>query len=231
MTGHITIGLPDGSFHAYIARPVVTPAPAVVLLHEVFGVNADMRQTCEELARHGFIAVCPDLFWRQKPDVDLDVRSDEGWTEGLELYTHLDRDQAVRDVIATIASAGRLDGSTGKVGVMGFCLGALLAFMTSARSKVDAAVAYHGADTEKYLTEAGAVDAPFLMHLAGEDEFMPPEARAAIEAALAGHPNFTVFTYPGCHHAFARHGGLHYKADAATTANGRTFAFLAAELA
>jgi Protein of unknown function (DUF445)/Dienelactone hydrolase family len=71
MKDPITIEGRDGAFGAYIARPKVLPAPAVVVLHEVFGVNADIRKTCGELAEQGCIAVAPDLFWHQEPGVDL----------------------------------------------------------------------------------------------------------------------------------------------------------------
>src|SRR6202030_1492620 len=81
MKDRITIEGRDGTFDAYIARPKASPAPAVVVLHEVFGVNADIRKTCNELAEDGFIAVAPDLFWRQEPGVDLSVTSEPDWQQ------------------------------------------------------------------------------------------------------------------------------------------------------
>src|SRR5271154_7525890 len=98
MGNHITIKGQDGAFAAYIARPTALPAPAVVVLHEVFGVNADIRKTCDELAGQGFIAVAPDLFWRQEPGVDLGVTSDADWQHGLRLYAAYDRDAGATDV-------------------------------------------------------------------------------------------------------------------------------------
>jgi len=85
MHDHITVGGRDGEFGAYVVRLKVVPAPAVVVLHEVFGVNADIRATCDELPEQGFIAVAPDLFWRQEPGVDLGVRSEPDWQHGLRL--------------------------------------------------------------------------------------------------------------------------------------------------
>ena len=76
----------DGTFNAYISRPKTLPAPAVVVLQELFGVNADIRKHCDELAEQGFLAVAPDLFWRQEPGVDLGVRSEADWQHGLRLY-------------------------------------------------------------------------------------------------------------------------------------------------
>jgi carboxymethylenebutenolidase len=230
MSQTINIQTEGGEFSAYVARPTETTAPAVVVLHEVFGVNDDIRLTCDELASEGFIAIAPDLFWRQERGVDLSSWSDAEWRKGLALYGAYDRDVGVRDVIATVRAAGQLQGASGKVGVMGFCLGGLLTYLTAARHEIDAAVAYHGGDTERYLDEARGITAPLLMHLAEEDEFISKDAQARIKAALAEVPSATVYSYPGCNHAFARHTGLHYDAQAAALANGRTWAFLAKHL-
>jgi carboxymethylenebutenolidase len=91
MKDRITIEGRDGAFGAYIARPKALPAPAVVVLQELFGVNADIRKTCDELAEQGLIAVAPDLFWRQEPGVDLSVTSEADWQHGLRLYQAYDR--------------------------------------------------------------------------------------------------------------------------------------------
>jgi carboxymethylenebutenolidase len=123
-------------------------------------------------------------------------------------------------------AARELKGATGEVGVMGFCLGGLMAFLTAARHDVDAIVAYHGGDTEQYLGEAPGITAPLLMHLAEEDEYITRDAQAQIKAALGSVPAATVYSYPGQNHAFARHTGLHYNAEAAALAKGRTVAFL-----
>jgi carboxymethylenebutenolidase len=226
----ITIEGRDGAFGAYIARPTAQQAPAVVVLQELFGVNADIRNTCDELAEQGFIAVAPDLFWRQEPGVDLDVRSESDWQHGLRLYEAYDRDAGVSDVKDTVKAVAELPDCTGKVAVLGYCLGALMTFLTAVRSDVDAAVAYHGGDTEKYLDEVEALHAPLLMHLGEEDEFISKAAQAEIKAALAGKPNASVCSYPGQRHAFSRHNGAHYDASAAALAHGRTNEFLTRQL-
>jgi carboxymethylenebutenolidase len=230
MTDRITIEGRDGAFGAYIARPKVLPAPAVVVLHEVFGVNSDIRKTCDELAEQAFIAVAPDLFWRQEPGVDLSVTSDADWQHGLRLNQAYDRDAGARDVKDTVDYVAKLPDCTGRVAVLGFCIGGLMTFLTAVRYDVDAAVAYHGGDTEKYLSEVGGLKAPLLMHLAEEDEFISKAAQAEIKAALASKPNATIYSYPGQRHAFARHNGAHYNAAAAKLANGRTSEFLHQQL-
>src|SRR5580700_3785141 len=132
MNDRITIEGRDGAFGAYIARPKTSPASAVVVLQELFGVNADMRKTCDELAEQGFIAVAPDLFWRQEPGVDLsNVTSEADWEHGLRLYQAYDRDAGARDVKDTVNAVAKLPGCTGRVAVLGYCLGGLMVFLTA----------------------------------------------------------------------------------------------------
>ncbi len=223
----ITVKGQDGTFAAYIARPKTSPTSAVVVLQELFGVNSDIRKHCDELAEQGYLAVAPDLYWRQEPGVDLNVTSEADWQYGLRLYSAYDRDAGVRDIKDTTAAVRYLPECDGKVALLGYCLGALMVFMAAVRNDgIDAAVWYHGADTEKYLGEINGLHVPILMHLAEEDEFISKAAQAAIRAALAKKPNATVFGYPGQNHAFSRHSGKHYNATAAHLANGRTNEFL-----
>src|SRR5277367_4557682 len=226
MTDRISVQGRDGAFGAYVARPKTLPAPAVVVLHEVFGVNADIRKHCDELAEQGFIAVAPDLFWRQEPGVNLSVTSEPDWQHGLRLNQAYDRDAGARDVKDTADIAAKMPECAGKLALLGYCLGGLMTFLTAVRYGVDAAVAYHGGDTEKYLGEVDGLHAPLLMHLAEQDEFISRPAQAEIKRALAGKPSTTVYSYPGQNHAFTRHNGAHYNAAAAALANGRTSKFL-----
>ena len=132
MKDHITIDGHDGSFAAYIAQPKTLPTPTVVVLQELFGVNADIRKTCDELAEQGFLAAAPDLFWRQEPGVDLGVASKADWQHGLRLYGAYDRAAGVKDVRDTINAVRNLPECNGKVSILGYCLGALMVFLTIA---------------------------------------------------------------------------------------------------
>ncbi len=225
MNERITIGTPDGSFRAYVAHPATTPAPSIVVIQEIFGINADVRQTCDTLAEHGYIAVAPDLFWRVQPGVDMSDQTQEEWKKAMALYKAFDIEKGVEDIATTLATARALPGANGKAGVMGHCLGGLMTFLSAVRGKPDAAVAYYGGRTQDYLDELPALACPMLIHLAGEDEYMPAPARAAIVAAVQGNPAVEVHTYAGQNHAFARHGGTHYDAEAALLADARTYAF------
>jgi len=125
----------------------------------------------------------------------------------------------------------KLTECTGNVAILGYCLGALMTFLAVVRyAVVDVAVAYHGADTEKYLNEIDGLRVPLLMHLGEEDELISKTAQAQIKAALASKPNATAYSYPGQRHAFSRHHGAHYNAAAAALANGRTSEFLNRQL-
>ncbi|WP_448659093.1 dienelactone hydrolase family protein [Sphingomonas sp. CJ99] len=226
MGAYQTITTEDGAFQAYVARPATEPAPAVVVLHEVFGINDDIRSTCHELADRGFIAVAPDLFWRQEQGVDLSHWTEEEWQKGLSLYLAYDRDQGARDIARVLSFAGQLPGATGKVGIMGYCLGGLMTFLVTARTGADASVAYYPGAADQYVAEAASVRTPMIVHLAEEDEFIPREAQATIREGFVDNASVELFTYPGCSHAFARHSGAHFDAADAALANGRTWAFL-----
>ena len=230
MNDTITIDTRDGSFSAYIARPAAASAPAIVVIQEIFGVNADLRDTCDELALQGYLAISPDLFWRMEPGVDMSDQSEAEWEKGFSLYTAFDYDTGVEDIASTMEVARTLSGANGKVGLMGYCLGGLMTFITTARKGADASVVYYGGNTEKHLDEANSIKNPLMIHLAEDDEYIPRAAQTAIIGALDGNPFASVFTYPGCNHAFARHRGTHYNEDASKQANLRTADFFQAHL-
>lgn len=218
----------SGSFAAYVATPKGKPAGVVVMIQEIFGVNATMRQLSDWVAEMGFIAISPDLFWRQEKGVQLDPDAGQAqWDKAFKLMQGMDQDKAVEDLKTTIALARKMDGANGKVATMGFCLGGRLAFMTAARTDADANISYYGVGIEGLLGEAGAIKSPLILHIAEKDKFVPPEAQAKIVEGLRGQPLASVHVYPGVDHAFARMGGHAWDARAATIANGRTAELLA----
>lgn len=226
-----TIKTDDGQFAAYVARPSNPKASAIVVIQEIFGVNAVMRGVCDELAAAGFLAVCPDLFWRIEPGIDITDQSEAEWKKAFELYNAFDVEAGVKDIAATIDHVRAQPEVNGKVGAVGFCLGGLLAYLTATRTDADASVAYYGVGIEKHLVESEKQAHPLLMHIAEEDQFVPKEAQALILAQLKNHPQVEIFTYPGRDHAFAREGGEHYDAADAKLAGGRTLAFFNQHLA
>lgn len=219
----ITINSKDGlPFQAYIARPPAYSGPGVVVIQEIFGVNVVMRDLCDWLASEGHIAVAPDLFWRIEPGIQLSDKTEEEWARAFELYKAFDVDKGVEDIQATVDGVRHLEGCSGKVGAVGYCLGGLLAYLSACRTTVDAAVGYYGVGINDRLDEARNITKPVLLHVAKEDGFVPKEAQAAMHQGLDNRPQVTLYDYEGQDHAFARVGGEHYDEAAAKLANGRT---------
>jgi len=220
-----TITTADGSFSAYVARPAQAPTAAVVVIQEIFGVNSVMREITDGLAGQGFLAICPDLFWRIEPGIELTDQTEADWQKAFALFNAFDVDNGIKDIAATIATIRKDPGCTGKVGAVGFCLGGLLAFLTATRTDVDASVAYYGVGIDGRLAEAEDLQQPVLMHIAEEDGFVSKEAQAKIIHTLNDHAFVEIHTYPGRDHGFARTGGQHYDALATTLAGERSLSF------
>jgi carboxymethylenebutenolidase len=225
MGERVSISTPDGDFSAYVARPAADKAPAVVVIQEIFGVNQVMRDITDGLAAQGYLAICPDLFWRIEPNIDITDKSEAEWKRAFELFNAFEVDAGVEDIQATITAIRKDAQCAGKVGAVGFCLGGLLAFLTATRTDVDAAVSYYGVGIETRTPEAEKLAEPLLLHIAEEDQFVPKEAQAAILRDLKNHPQVEIHTYAGRDHAFARAGGEHYHEADAKLAGGRTLQF------
>jgi carboxymethylenebutenolidase len=227
----VTVTAKDGgSFQAYVAMPAKTPAPGLVVIQEIFGVNKVMRDLTDSFAAQGYVAICPDIFWRIEPGVDITDQSEAEWQKAFDLFGKFDVDQGVQDLIATLDHVRALPECTGKAGSVGYCLGGKLAYLMAARSDSDANVSYYGVGLDGMIDEAGNIKKPYLSHVAENDAFVPPEAQAKFVPVLERHPNATVHVYAGQDHAFARVGGKHYDKASADLANGRTRDFLAASL-
>lgn len=228
----ITINGPDGAFRAYRAAPEGDgPVPGLVVIQEIFGVNKVMRDLCDDYARQGFLAVCPDLFWRIEPGVDITDQSEAEWAKAFDLFGKFKADTGIKDIAATLDHVREDKRCTGKAGAVGYCLGGLLAFLTACRTDAEACVGYYGVAIPNYLKEASGITGHLMLHVAGRDQYVDADAQAAMHAALDGHPLVTLHDYPDQDHAFARPGGKHYHAGAAREANALTIAFLKTHLA
>jgi len=232
MADYIDIQATDGSgsFKAYVARPDGGSGAVVIALQEIFGVNAGMREICDDLAAQGYIAICPDLFWRMKPGVDITDKSKEEWDEAFGYFQNFDHDKGMEDIAATVAAARAIEGGSGKVGAVGYCLGGLLAFKTSTDTDVDASVSYYGVGLDTKVGDKEKITTPLLMHIAEEDGFVDKDAQARIKEGLADNGNIEIHSYADVDHAFARPDGINWDEAAATLANGRTRDFFAANL-
>ncbi|AOW22683.1 carboxymethylenebutenolidase [Sphingomonas melonis TY] len=228
----ITIDTLDGKgrFDTYVAEPASTPRAAIVVIQEIFGVNAGIRSKCDRLAADGYLALAPDLFWQIAPGVELDPDVTDQMQRALDLMGQFDQDAGIRDTEATIRTARGMLADGGKVGVVGYCLGGRLAFMTAARTDVDASVGYYGVGIDGLLGEAHAIAHPMLLHIPQEDHFVDKDAQARMHAGLDDHPKVTLFDYPGEDHGFATEFGQRRSDESAQLADQRTASFFAAHL-
>jgi len=215
-----------GEFGAYIALPDTTPAPGIVVAQEIFGVNQVMRDICDWLAGQGYVAACPDLFWRIEPGIQLTDKTEAEWARAFELFNLFDVGKGIEDMKKTLTQLRGHEACNGRAGTIGYCLGGKIAYLMATRSDADCNVSYYGVGLDELLGEAAQIRKPLLMHMASKDQFVPPEAQQKIKAALGDHGQISLHVYDGQDHAFARVGGEHHDAAAATLANDRTLAFL-----
>lgn len=230
MGSQITIAARDGSgnFNAYIAEPATPAKAAVIVIQEVFGINAGIRDKCDSLASQGYFAVAPDLFWRIEPGIELDP--DTQLQQALDLFPKFDQQKGIEDIEATISEARRrVDG--GKVGAVGYCLGGRLAYMTATRTDIDASVGYYGVGIDGLLNESHAIARPLMLHIPTADGFVPPDAQKRMHEGLDAHPRVQLYDYEGLDHGFATQFGKRRNDAAAALADSRTANFFAEHLA
>ena len=229
-TVEITTLSGDDKFNAYVARPADTPRAAILVIQEIFGVNAGIRRKCDKLAEEGYLAVAPDLFWRLEAGVELDPDVEPEFHRALDLMGKFDQDLGIRDIEATIHHIRREEGIA-KVGCVGYCLGGRLAYMTAARTDVNASVGYYGVGIDGLLGEKHAIAHPLLLHVPTEDGFVDKATQKAMHEGLDDHPRVTLYDYEGLDHGFATEFGKRRSEDAANLADSRTSDFFAEHLA
>lgn len=231
MSELVTISTLDGAntFNAYVARPADKPKAAIVVIQEIFGINAGIRRKCDKLAEDGYLAVAPDLFWQFEDGIELDPDIEPEMNKALDLFGKFDQDQGVRDIEAAIKYA-RGQGCS-KVGAVGYCLGGRLAYMTAARTDSDATVGYYAVGVDNLLGEKHAIANPLMLHIPTEDGFVDKETQAAMHDGLDDHPKVTLHDYEGLDHGFATEFGNRRSDEAANLADRRTSEFFAEHLA
>jgi carboxymethylenebutenolidase len=221
----ITVKGSDGAFGGYLASPGSGRGPGIVVIQEIFGVNAVMRTIADEFAARGYFALVPDLFWRLEPGVQLTDKTDAEWKRAFDLMGRFDQTKGVADIQSAIAQLRKTPGCAEKVGAVGYCLGGLLAYLSAARTDGDAFVGYYGVNIQEKLSEADNIKKPLMLHVAAKDQFVPPAAQKKVIDGLKGNRLVTIHVYPEMDHAFARPGGAHYDRANAELANGRSATF------
>ena len=214
----IELSASDGhGFEAYRADPQATPKGALVIIQEIFGVNAHIRSVCDGFAADGYAAIAPALFDRLERGVELGY--DEPDRErGRGIRGRLDWDDVLKDVKAA-ADAVR---SAGKTGVVGYCYGGSVAWLAATRLDFDAVVSYYGGNVADFAAETPRC--PVIMHIGDQDASIPAEK---IEIIKNAQPDIPVYIYEGVGHGFNCDERESFNELAATIARQRTLTFLA----
>ena len=207
---------------AYVARPAGQPLAGLVIIQEIFGVNAHIRSVADGYAKDGFLAVAPALFDRIRPGIELGYEDADAQT-AMNLMPKLDAEKAVIDVAAAIDYAAKETGK--KVGVVGYCWGGSIAWLAATRLHPDASVGYYGGQIGKYAAEKPIC--PVMLHFGRQDAHIPP---AVAEAVHAANPCVEIYWYDAGH-AFNCDARPSYNAAAAKEARERTLSFLKTHLA
>jgi len=218
-----TTGAPGESIPALVIAPAGTPRGAIIVVQEIFGVNPGIAQKTQDWADAGYLAIAPDIFWRQQPGIDLNPDIAEEFNIALGYMMKHDFAQGLDDMKAVIAWA-RAQG-VGKVGLVGFCMGGKIAYETACTGLLDAAVGYYGVAIDQMLDRASGITGQLMLHIPTADGFVPPQAQAAMHAGLDGNPHVTLHDYAGLDHGFADTFGARRDEAGAQLADERTKAF------
>ena len=222
-----------GDMSAYIAAPA-DPRAAVIVVPEIFGINAGIAEKCDQLAAQGYLALAPEIFWRFAPGVELNPDVAAELQQAFGYFGQYDAQDGVYDIEAAIKAirAGMAGHApVEKVGLVGYCLGGKLAYLAACRTDIDVSVGYYAVGVDAMVGEAHAIARPLMLHIAGEDGFVDKAAQAAMHAALDAHPRVTLHDYPGLDHGFATQHGARRDAAGAELADARTSTFFAEHLA
>jgi len=222
----VEIVAPDGGkFTGYLAVPARGRGPGILMFQEIFGVNATMRAAADLFAEEGYTVLVPDLFWRQRPGIELGY-DPKDMALALGYYRKFDMGQGLADINAALETLRTLPECNGKVAAMGFCLGGLLAYLAAARLPVDVAVAFYGGGIDQYVSEAGNISCPMVLHFGGQDDHIPMAAVDKIKKAFAGKSDAQVLVYPDAGHGFYLPGRGSYHRLAAQMAHSPTIGVL-----
>jgi carboxymethylenebutenolidase len=227
----IDVKAPDGGgFKGYLSLPPLAEkggkGPGIVLIQEIFGVNAHIRAVADQYASDGYTVLAPDIFWRLQPMVDLGY-GEADFQTGIGYMQKFDFAAGVQDLAASMNALRRLPQCSGKVASVGYCMGGMLSYLCAAEAGVDAAVCYYGGGIHTKLDLAGKIKCPMLFHFAGNDSYIPAAAVEAVKQTFAGREGARIDVYAGVDHGFNCWDRPAYNQQSAALARGRSLSFLA----
>lgn len=217
----------DGkTFQGYLAMPPTGSGPGIVLIQEIFGVNAHIRAVADQYALDGYVVLAPDLFWRMEPGVNLGY-DEAAFSAALAYMQNMDFALAIQDLGSTVAALKALPECSGKVASLGYCMGGLLSYQCAANAGVDAAICYYPGSIENHLDQVSKVSCPILIHFAEKDHYISAEAVKAVKSAFADARNAVIEVYPGVDHGFNCWERPAYDQKTSSLAHGLSLSFLA----
>ena len=225
----IDIQADDGQFQAYLALPRGGTGPGIVLLQEIFGVNAHIRSVAEQYAADGYVVLVPDLFWRSGAHIELGYEA-QGWSQAVAYMQATNIDAAGADIALTAAALRALPGVGDKIATVGYCFGGRLSYLAAANGVVDAAIAYYGGGIQNCLDRADDVQVPLLMHFGAQDSHIPAAAVQQIAERFDDKMAVEIHVYPGAEHGFNCSHRASYQQRAAAHARGNSLIFLSENL-
>jgi len=211
----------DGrTFDGYLARPAQRAGPGLIIITEMWGTTQLNRDMADSYARRGWCALVPSMFWRAERTGTLAAEGtdiDAAWAR-LRAY---DFDRGAQDVRIAADWLRRSTGCSGKIAVIGFCMGGRTAFLASARAGVDAAIAVYALGIAHHLDEVDRIACPVQLHYGLADVHIPRSEIDAVMAATKAKANVETFLYPGAGHGFFNPLRPAYDAKAVTLAKER----------
>jgi carboxymethylenebutenolidase len=215
-----------GRMPAFVARPHSGRGPGLLILQEIFGVTDYIKQRARDLADLGYIVLVPELYWRLGSEVVIPEDTQEGLQQAFGYMQQLDAKQAVDDATAALEHLRAMNGTDGKAGVVGFCMGGRLAYELAVAADPDVVVSYYGAGIGDQLDNAPDVTAPTLFHFGDNDQYLPVGEARSIEQAFASHPLCEVHMHAAAGHAFDNPSPMWHHHAASEEAWPQTAAFL-----
>ena len=228
MTEHRQLTAADGhTLDAYVSHPEGEPRGTVIVIQEIFGVNAHIRSVADSYAKEGYVAIAPALFDRIERGVEIPYEGEEA-KRAYALMKQLDPKTALQDVAAAYVEAKKFHRG---VGVVGFCYGGFLSWLSATRGeeyafRPDCCVGYYAGGIGAVAKEEPFC--PVMLHFGAEDTHIGMDQ---VDAVRTAHPEVPVFLYVGAGHAFNRDVGSSYNPEAAALARQRTLEFLSTHIA
>jgi carboxymethylenebutenolidase len=192
-----------GWFAGHLALPDSGSGPGMVVIQEIFGVNAYIKGACERLAKLGYVAMAPELYWRIEPGVAIDERAPDFLPRGFGYMQRFDFQKGADDAVAALEHLrGVPEVEAGKAGILGFCLGGGISYMVAALASPDVTVSYYGSAVPDALALAPQIKSPILFQFGAADEYLPPAKQDQVRQAFAGRDEAEFHVHPGAGHAF-----------------------------